>query len=213
MPGTSSPETSLGPTTSGPTEPPTTPEPGSTSTDVPGVSQSTTPVNITELKSVIDALNAVVDKIDEITGTYRRSVTCSQFIDDIEKLISISQLDSSPNTTEIVELSNVIAGSDVDACTAEDILQLQTHKLSLENLISQYSITITTEPGPTEGPSTPEPGTSGPPPTGSSPVAESTPPPTGSSPGAESTPPPTGSSPGAESTPPPTGSIHKNTPQ
>ena len=94
-----------------------------------------------QLGTVIEALNAVMDKIDEVTGRYGRSVmvTCSQFIDDIEKLINIAQYDSSENHTEIAELSNLITDSNVDACTTEDILLLKTHKLTLEVLVSKYS--------------------------------------------------------------------------
>ena len=102
----------------------------------------------------MNALNAVMDKIDEVAATaleysssrrFERSsiLTCSQIIDHIEKLISISQYDSSQNYKNIVELSSVITESDVDkeTCTTEDISLLKRHKLSLQLLVTKYPVT------------------------------------------------------------------------
>ena len=99
---------------------------------------------------IVTALNLVLDKIDEVMTAIdarkltRTTITCSQFISDIEELREISH-DVSQHL-EIVRVSTEISESTVDSssCSADHFSTLTNHKATFNSHICAHSSSCST---------------------------------------------------------------------
>ena len=102
--------------------------------------------------AIVDDLNKVIDKIDEVLGTQIRIIrgailSCGWFDKKLADLDNIAS-----NTSEqknIASYTNILINANIDSCSSYEQSSLRTHRDSLELLVKDYEkILFTAEYGP-----------------------------------------------------------------
>ena len=98
---------------------------------------------ITKLESMTDAIDDVTETIDSVTSRRQtKSLSCSAFIDLLEKFESIA--DQTSKLDRILSISNNIQSNsnNIESCSISQISLLSTIKSSLEAIKEQLEETI-----------------------------------------------------------------------